>query len=101
MFVSLVSRDYCVALPHDATGLFAVCDCGISRSYSLTIFNLKHTYPDFLTSKIVKQLNEYHKIRKVFFSKFYHRHSELIFKYKIGLKLFCNKAYQNRYLMVI
>ena len=26
----LVSRDCCVALPRDATGLSAVCDCGIS-----------------------------------------------------------------------
>ena len=26
----LVSRVCCVALPHDATGLSAVCDCGIS-----------------------------------------------------------------------
>ena len=25
----LVSRYCCVALPHDATGLSAVCDCGI------------------------------------------------------------------------
>ena len=38
LFVFLVSRDCCVAPPHDATGLSAVCDCGISRSYSLTIF---------------------------------------------------------------
>ena len=30
LFVFLVSRDCCVALSHDATGLFAVCDCGIS-----------------------------------------------------------------------
>ena len=30
LIVFLVSRDCCVALPHDATGLFAVCDCGIS-----------------------------------------------------------------------
>ena len=29
-FVFLVSCDCCVALPHDATGLSAVCDCGIS-----------------------------------------------------------------------
>ena len=29
-FVILVSRDCCVALPHDAKGLSAVCDCGIS-----------------------------------------------------------------------
>ena len=30
MLVFLMSRDCCVALPHDATGLSAVCDCGIS-----------------------------------------------------------------------
>ena len=30
LFVFLVSRDCCVALPHDATGLSAVCDYGIS-----------------------------------------------------------------------
>ena len=27
---SIVSLDCCVALPHDATVLSAVCDCGIS-----------------------------------------------------------------------
>ena len=30
LFVFLVSRDCCVALPHNATGLSAVCDSGIS-----------------------------------------------------------------------
>ena len=30
LFVFLVSRDCCVALPHDATGLSTVCDCGVS-----------------------------------------------------------------------
>ena len=30
LFVFLVSHDCCVALPHDATGLSAVCNCGIS-----------------------------------------------------------------------
>ena len=30
LFVFLVSCACCVALPYDATGLFAVCDCGIS-----------------------------------------------------------------------
>ena len=30
-------RDCFLAHPHDATGLSAVCYCGISRSYSLTI----------------------------------------------------------------
>ena len=38
----------------------------------------------FLTAKLLKQGYRYHKIRKVF-SKFYHRHSELIVKYNIGL----------------
>ena len=39
----------------------------------------------FLTAKLLKQGYRYHKNRKAF-SKFYHRHSELIVKYKIGLK---------------
>ena len=30
LFVFLRSRDKCMALPHGATGLYAVCDCGIS-----------------------------------------------------------------------
>ena len=38
----------------------------------------------FLPAKLFKQGYRYHKIRKAF-SKFYHRHSELIVKYKIGL----------------
>ena len=39
----------------------------------------------FLTAKLLKQGYGYHRIRKAF-SKFYHRHSELIVKYNIGLK---------------
>ena len=39
----------------------------------------------FLTAKLLKQGYRYHKIRKAF-SKFYHRHSELIVKHNIGLK---------------
>ena len=39
----------------------------------------------FLTAKLLKQGYRYHKIRKAF-SKFYHRHSELVVKYNIGLK---------------
>ena len=30
LFVFMVSRDCCVALPRDATDLSAVCECGIS-----------------------------------------------------------------------
>ena len=39
----------------------------------------------FLTDNVLKQGYRYHKIRKAF-SIFYHRHSELIVKYNIGLK---------------
>ena len=39
----------------------------------------------FLTAKLFKQGYRYHKKRKAF-SKFYHRHSGLIFKYNSGLK---------------
>ena len=39
----------------------------------------------FLTAKLLKQGYRCHKIRKAF-SNFYHRHSELIVKYNIGLK---------------
>ena len=40
----------------------------------------------FSTAKLLKHCYRYHKIRKVFFSKFHHRHSELIVNYNIGLK---------------
>ena len=33
----LTSRDGWAALPHGTTGLSAVCDCGISWTYSFTI----------------------------------------------------------------
>ena len=39
----------------------------------------------FLIAKLLKQGYKNHKIRKAF-SKFYHRHPELIVKYNIGLK---------------
>ena len=40
----------------------------------------------FVNAKLFKQGYRYHRIRKAF-SKFYHRHSELIVKYKIRLKI--------------
>ena len=39
----------------------------------------------FLTAKLLKQGYRYHRIQKAF-SKFCHRHSELIVKYNVGLK---------------
>ena len=46
--------------------------------YNVDYFNNRNL---FLTAKLLKQGYRYHKIRKAF-SKFYHRHSELIVKYK-------------------
>ena len=40
----LVSRDCCVALPRNARGLSAVCDCGISWSHSLFFKSLLLAY---------------------------------------------------------
>ena len=45
----------------------------------------------FLTAKLLKQCYKYHEIRKAF-SKFYHRHSELIIKNNIGLKTFLQQG---------
>ena len=39
-----MSRDGWVALSRGAMGLSAVCDCGISWSYSLTIFKTKNLF---------------------------------------------------------
>ena len=50
---------------------------------NVDVFNNRNL---FLTAKLLKQGYRYHKIRKAF-SKFYHRHSELIVKYNIGLTL--------------
>ena len=52
-----------------------------------------------LTGKLLYQGYRYHKLRKAF-SKFYRRYYELILKFKIGLNLFCNRAYRNRDFMV-
>ena len=50
-----MSLDGCVALPRSATGFSAVCYCGISWSYSLTIFNM-FVYFSQYTKKISTQL---------------------------------------------
>ena len=45
----------------------------------------------FLTAKLLKQGYRNHKIRKAF-SKFYHRHSEIIVKYNTGFKTLLQKG---------
>ena len=59
--------------------LFVLRECVLMLMTSTTNRNL------FLTAKLLKHGYRYHKVRKAF-SKFYHRHSELIVKYNIGLK---------------
>ena len=54
----------------------------------------------FLTAKLLKQGYRCHKFRKAF-SKFYHRHSELIVKYNIGLKTFLQQGISEPIFMVI
>ena len=49
--------------------------------YNVDDFNNRNL---FLTAKLLKQGYRYYKIPKAF-SKFYHRHSELIVKYNIRL----------------
>ena len=76
--------------------LFVLRECDCSNVNDFNNRNL------LLTAELLKQGDNYNKIRKAF-SKFYHRHSELLVEYNIGLikKLFCNRAYQNLYFMVI
>ena len=57
--------------------LFALQEC--------VLMVMTSTTETFLTAKLLNQGYRYHKFRKVF-SKFYHRHSDLIVKYNIGLK---------------
>ena len=65
-------------------------DGGTNKPKAICPFNFSYTDDFnitylFLTAKLFKQGYRYHKIRKAF-SKFYHRHSELIVKYIIWLK---------------
>ena len=59
--------------------LFVLLECVLINVDDFNNRNL------FLTAKLLKQGYRYHKIRKAF-SRFYHRHAELIVKYNIGLK---------------
>ena len=76
-----MTRDGWVALPRGAMGLSSVCDCGISWSYSLTIFEvrsliylfsspktessqcLRYRYNVLLSENILQDLKTNHKSR--------------------------------------
>ena len=51
-------------------------------SSHVTDFN---TLNKLLTAKLLNQGYRYHKLRKAF-SKFYRRHSDLVYKFSVGLK---------------
>ena len=71
-----------LAPPH-SYGVYISQLIGFAKVFSnIDDFNNRNR---FLTAKLLKQGYRYHEIRKAF-SKFYHRHSELIVKYNIGLK---------------
>ena len=63
-----------------------------STAYGVSLFGIVSSYAaDFnarnksLTAKLLQQGYRHHKLRKTF-SKFYHRHYELVSKFNIGLK---------------
>ena len=58
----MVSHDCCVALPRGAMGLSAVCDCGISWSYSLTMCCNKGPFPIISVLNCNHTLQPHHKI---------------------------------------
>ena len=66
-------------------------DVPCSTSYGFTYLNLFGHVADFnarnksLTTKLLQQDYRYHKLRRTF-SKFYHRHYELVSKFNVGLK---------------
>ena len=73
---------------------FPFLDGDVPRSHSILIIHFARMCSNvddfndmnlFLTAQLLKQDYKYHKIRKAF-SKFYHRHSELIVKYNIHFK---------------
>ena len=63
-------------------GIFKEIILSFIKTFNVDDFNNRNL---FLTAKLLKQGYRYHKIRKAY-SKFYHRRSELIVKYNIGLK---------------
>ena len=59
-----------------------------TMSSHMTDFNARNKN---LTGKLLHQGYRYHKLQKLF-SKFYHRHYELVSKFKVALISFCNRA---------
>ena len=62
LFGFLVAHECCVTLPHGVTGLSVVCDCGMSWSYSLIIFDVHsyqcwlHIYKSVLFKRVASKL---------------------------------------------
>ena len=60
-----MSRDCCAALPRGTIGLSAVCDCGISLSYSLTIFIVVNVLTNMIKrEKMIKREREKERERE-------------------------------------
>ena len=59
-----------------------------ARASNISDFNCRNRA---LTAKFVKQGYRYHELRKAF-SKFHHRHSELVEKYNVSLRKLLQKG---------
>ena len=57
----------------------------LTAQFNSILFNSIILFRYKIRQKLLKQGYRYHKIRRAFFT-FYHRHSEIIVKYNIGLK---------------
>ena len=72
-------------IAYSDAGQFIAYMCQIWLAYVSLRKRYVSTLSYFWLTLVLKQGYRYHKIRKAIY-KFYHRHSELIVKYNIGLK---------------
>ena len=97
-YYEIVNSPFCdgdVPRPPPSYGVYICSYFALQRYVEMLITSL--TIGLFLTARLLKQGNRCHKVRKLF-SKFYHRHTELIVKYNIGLKFFCNRSYRSDFI---
>ena len=97
LLVFLVSCNGCVALPLGVMGLLAVCDCGISWSYSLIIFCcldihwnylLYRTFYTLLLTSLIAR-NNLQLFLKISQFHFLYVHVMIILKVKCHLRVAC------------
>ena len=73
-----MSRDCFAALPRETMGLSAVCDCGISWSYSLFLLGIYYCHQNFSIDYIHDRVSYQGDI---------HVYVKIIYKHKIKRKI--------------